>query len=115
MLNRLFINHVLTKPDNVAKAIYMSYKGISPVIANEIVYRSGVSKDNTDALSLAEKDELFKGSKLIIETEKAATYCEGCKKTYETVKYGRKCPYCGSDETYLLYGNEVYIKEIEAE
>ena len=35
--------------------------------------------------------------------------------TYETVKYGRTCPHCGSGETYLLTGNECIIKEIEAE
>ena len=27
----------------------------------------------------------------------------------------KTCPYCGSGETYLLYGNECVIKEIEAE
>lgn len=62
-----------------------------------------------------EKDELFKGAPLKIEVMPAVTFCESCKKTYETVKYGRTCPHCGSPETYLVTGNQFEIKEIEAE
>ena len=40
--------------------------------------------------------------------------CEDCGKTYETVKYAKICPYCKSENTYLIQGNEVQIKEIEA-
>ncbi|MBQ3951200.1 MAG: hydrogenase maturation nickel metallochaperone HypA [Oscillospiraceae bacterium] len=54
-------------------------------------------------------------SELKLETIPAVTYCDGCGKTYETVKYGRECPYCRSGETWLLTGNECVIKEIEAE
>lgn len=43
----------------------------------------------------------------------AVTYCEECKKQYETVKHGRVCPYCGSEKTYLLTGNECSIKELK--
>ena len=60
------------------------------------------------------KSELMNGSELKIETIKAVTYCEDCKKTYETVKYAKVCPYCKSENTYLIEGNEVQIKEIEA-
>ena len=42
------------------------------------------------------------------------TYCEDCGKTYPTVQYAKICPHCGSDKTYLVTGNEVSIKEIEA-
>ena len=54
-------------------------------------------------------------SELRIETIPAVTWCDSCKQTYETVKYGRTCPLCGSGETWLLEGNECIIKEIEAE
>ncbi|MDY3096003.1 MAG: hydrogenase maturation nickel metallochaperone HypA, partial [Eubacteriales bacterium] len=37
------------------------------------------------------------------------------KKEYETVKYGKICPYCKSERTYLLRGNEVMIREIVVE
>lgn len=54
-------------------------------------------------------------STLEIERVKAVTWCDGCRKEYETVTYGKKCPYCGSEETWLVKGNECIIKEIEAE
>lgn len=60
------------------------------------------------------KFTLLKESELRIETLPAVTFCEGCEKTYPTVEYGKKCPYCGSDCTYLVAGNECNIKEIEA-
>jgi len=54
-------------------------------------------------------------AELRLETIPAITWCDSCKKTYETVKYGKICPYCQSEETWLLQGNECVIKEIEAE
>ena len=54
-------------------------------------------------------------AKLIMETIPAVTHCDGCGKNYETVTYGRTCPHCGSEETWLIQGNECIIKEIEAE
>lgn len=61
------------------------------------------------------RSELMLDSELVHETVKAVTYCEDCGKTYETVKYAKICPYCKSENTYLLEGNGVQIKEIEAE
>ena len=60
------------------------------------------------------RSPLMDGSALINETVKAVTFCEECGKTYETVKYAKVCPHCGSENTYLLEGNSVQIKEIEA-
>ncbi len=51
--------------------------------------------------------------KLIINEIKAFTKCTSCNKEYETVKYGRICPYCNSNKTFLVCGNEVLIKKIE--
>lgn len=62
----------------------------------------------------ADKNELLCGSELKIEEIPAITYCEDCKHTYCTVEYGKTCPNCGSGHTYLLQGNQVMIKEIEA-
>jgi len=58
---------------------------------------------------------VLKDSELVLETIPAVTFCNSCKKTYETIKYGKECPYCHSGETWLLHGNECIIKEIEAE
>ena len=61
------------------------------------------------------KHPLLTDAELKMEVLPAVTHCDGCQKTYETVKYGRICPYCGSRETWLITGNECIIKEIEAE
>ena len=69
----------------------------------------------TDAWKWASnRTELMKDSELIIETLPAVTFCEDCKSEYETVTYGKICPQCGSEHTYLLKGNEFMIKEIAA-
>ena len=62
-----------------------------------------------------QKHPVLRDCELILETIPAVTWCDGCKRTYETVKYGRECPYCHSPETWLLRGSECVIKEIEAE
>ena len=62
-----------------------------------------------------EHSSLLGDSILKYEMLPAVTWCDACKKTYPTVKYGKTCPYCGSGETWLQSGNEMNIKEIEAE
>ena len=62
--------------------------------------------------AVAKKSDILKETSLIIEDIPAITYCEDCAKTYETVKYAKICPYCGSEHTYLEQGNEFLIKEI---
>ncbi len=64
--------------------------------------------------SVKKKSVHLQNAALKIETIPAVTFCEDCKSTYETVKYGKTCPSCGSGNTYLLRGNEINIKEIEA-
>lgn len=56
----------------------------------------------------------MKTAELKIDSLPAVTLCEDCKTEYETVRYAKICPHCGSDHTYLLRGNEYNIKEIEA-
>lgn len=60
------------------------------------------------------KETVLKDAKLMIEKIPAVTYCEACEKTYETVKFGKICPYCKSERTYLLQGNEFILKNIVA-
>lgn len=60
------------------------------------------------------KFPLIEHADLKIETLDAITYCEDCKQKYATVTYGRICPYCKSEHTYLICGDECNIKEIEA-
>ena len=60
------------------------------------------------------KEPLLVNSKLTIEITKAITTCNTCHKEYETVKYGKVCPYCQSEDTVLKEGNGFEIKEIKA-
>ncbi len=62
----------------------------------------------------AAKHDFMKEAELKVETIPAVTYCEDCHAEYETVKYGKTCPNCGSEHTYLLRGQEINVKEIEA-
>lgn len=60
------------------------------------------------------KTEYFKETELKVEELKAVTYCQNCGKTYPTMEYKKICPYCQSDNTFLVTGNEYNIKEIVA-
>ncbi|MCF0137136.1 MAG: hydrogenase maturation nickel metallochaperone HypA [Oscillospiraceae bacterium] len=58
--------------------------------------------------------EHLQETELVVEKLEAITYCEDCGKTYPTMEYAKICPYCKSEHTYLVQGNEYIIKEIEA-
>ena len=60
------------------------------------------------------RSQHMQGAELKIDIIPAITFCEDCRQEYGTVEHGRICPYCGSENTYLLQGNEFTIKEIEA-
>ena len=62
----------------------------------------------------AAKEGLVSGSELRIEVLPAVTHCGGCGQDYPTVAHGKTCPHCQSGDTWLLTGNEVNIREIEA-
>ena len=78
---------------------------------------SGILHDYlTDCWNWARKKEpLLEQAELIIETIPAVTFCENCGHNYETVKYAKICPACGSDHTYLMTGNEFLVKEMAVE
>ena len=61
----------------------------------------------------ADREDMLRGCELKINPIAAVTHCDGCGGEYGTVQYGKICPHCGSDRTWLLRGNEVEIKEIE--
>lgn len=62
----------------------------------------------------ASKHPVLEGCTMKIESVQAITHCEDCKSDYDTLKYGRTCPYCNSENTFLLQGNEFFIRDIEA-
>lgn len=62
----------------------------------------------------ADKEDLLRGSELIVEEAPATTVCNACGKTYPTVAHSKVCPHCGSDDTVLLTGDQVELTSIEA-
>ena len=69
----------------------------------------------TDAFDWAKKKTRFaQDAELEMIIIEGRTYCENCGETYRTTEHGKKCPYCGSHETYLLTGDQVIIKDIAA-
>ncbi len=99
---------------------------------NDIARENGVTKINSVTVEIGEvstvvpylfedcwnwavkNETVLFGAKIIIEKIDAVTHCDGCGKDYPTVEHGRICPYCKSERTYLLTGNEIIIKQIEA-
>lgn len=105
--------HILKEAEDVAKANNVSE--ISAVVL-DIGEVSGIVNDYlVDCWNWAKKKtDALKNSELKINTIKAKTFCEDCKKEYDTIRYGKVCPFCKSDRTYLVVGNETIIKEIHA-
>lgn len=91
-------------------------KHIHKVVMNIGEVSTVVPEYLTDCWNWAVKKEpLLTDSQLQINIIPAVTYCENCKQEYPTVQYGKTCPHCSSERTYLICGNEVEIKEIEVE
>ncbi len=108
------VMHLAKTLDELAEEQHITKIGAVTLQVGEV---SGIMTDLfTDAWDYFKvRHPVLTESELHLETIPAVTFCEGCQKTYETVKYGRICPHCGSPETYLVTGNECIIKEIEAE
>ena len=58
------------------------------------------------------KHDFLTDCEMVVEPIHARTHCDGCSEDYDTVAHGRTCPYCGSEHTWLITGNEINIKEI---
>ncbi len=105
--------HVIKTVEDVAKEQELSK--VSKVVLEVGEVSTVIPEYLEDCWKWAcKRSELMKESELVHETIPAVTYCEDCKQTYETVKYAKICPYCKSENTCLIQGNEVQIKEIEA-
>ncbi|MBR1758144.1 MAG: hydrogenase maturation nickel metallochaperone HypA [Lachnospiraceae bacterium] len=106
--------HIIDSIEEVAKENEVSH--VSKVVL-EVGEVSAIVNDYLeDCWNWAvKKHPIMTDCKLEIRDIPAITFCEDCKQTYETVKYGKTCPYCQSGHTYLVQGNEANIKEIEVE
>ena len=108
------ITHVAKVIEGLAEENHLTKIGSVTLEIGEV---SGIVTDYFEDCwkFFSRKHPLLEGSALKLEIIPAVTFCEDCKQEYETVKYGRTCPHCGSGHTYLVTGNECLIKEIEAE
>lgn len=59
------------------------------------------------------KETVLKDAKINIQVVSAVTHCESCGENFPTVENGKICPHCKSEDTFLLEGNGIYIKQIE--
>lgn len=70
-----FMESVMTKPVSISKAIYTSFTGISPVIANEICFRASIDGDMpVDSLDADGKKHLFHNFTWLMEDVKNHSY-----------------------------------------
>ena len=70
-----FTDIILAKPMDIAKALYTSLTGFSPVMSNELVYISSLSdKNSTKELSEMEKLHLYRNFTRIMEQVKEASF-----------------------------------------
>ena len=78
---------------------------------------SGVVKEYfLDAFKwFIKKSQYMKECELEYVSIEGISYCQDCKKTYPTTKFGKECPYCHSPRTYLVSGQEVKIKDIQVQ
>ncbi len=96
----------LAKQNNVKQVLELTL---------EVGEVSGVVKEYfVDAFDWAKKrTEYMKETKLNYVTIEGISYCQDCKEAFKTTAYGKKCPHCGSDNTYLVTGREVSIRDIK--
>ena len=70
-----FFAQIGSKSTKLAKALYTSYTGISPVIANEVVFRSGLNAEMSgNALSELEMLHFYKTFSYFMEDVKTAAF-----------------------------------------
>ena len=70
-----FFETALKKPESVSKAIYSTYTGISPAMANEICFRAGLDGDfSTSSLKEEEKLHLYHNFDWLISDIKEADF-----------------------------------------
>ncbi len=70
-----FFETALKKPESISKAIYSTYTGISPAMANEICFRAGLDGDfSTSSLKEEEKLHLYHNFDWLISDIKEANF-----------------------------------------
>ena len=104
--------HIIDTLEEVAKENDVTQ--IQSVTIDNGEVATGILHYLTDCWGWAiKKKPMLTDCEMKVEILPAVTWCDGCKQEYGTVAHGRICPYCGSEKTWLLKGNELNIKEVE--
>ncbi|HCF49246.1 MAG TPA: hydrogenase maturation nickel metallochaperone HypA [Syntrophomonas sp.] len=62
------------------------------------------------------QEELFKDAELLIEEREICCQCQQCQQQYVAEMPSRLfCPYCGSSDTQMLTGRELFIEFYEGD
>ena len=104
--------HVIKQIEQLAKE--QNVKEVKELTL-EVGEVSGIVKQYfVDAFEWSKKrTEFMKDCKLNLIILEAISYCEDCKDTFPTVKHGIHCPKCGGENTYLVTGRDVSIRDIK--
>lgn len=88
-----FVEQILKKPCSVAKAIYTSLVGFSPIIATELAYRSGLdADDSTAALTQADVERLYDVFRSLLQDLSDGNFSYGIYYDPVTGRAKRICP-----------------------
>ena len=61
----------------------------------------------------SQNEPLLKKCEMLCEGIRMQSKCKDCVKTFDTTKFGKTCPYCSGENTIILQGMELTIKQIE--
>ena len=97
-----FLDSAMTKPLPIAKALYTSFTGVSPVVANEICHRASIDGDmSVDSLTPDAKKHLYHNFAWLMEDVKEHRYEPNIiTRGREPVEFScfRLTEYVGSDD-----------------
>ncbi len=105
--------HLIDMVENLGKENDLTHVGSVTLTLGEV---SGVLPDYLqDCWKWAvSKTDIMKECELKIDAVEAVTLCNSCNQEFPTVANGKTCPHCQSTDTYLVRGQEMELKEIEA-
>lgn len=92
-----------TQPGKLIKNIKLSIGELARVDVDELIELFPIASQGTCAESAA----------LLIEREAISVKCIECEKVSDVSAGNMNCPLCGCEDTQLLSGTEMLLKELE--
>lgn len=92
-----------TQPDKLIKNIKLSIGELARVDIDELIELFPIASQGTCA----------ENAELIIEREAISIKCIPCEQISDVSMKNMNCPICGSENTQLLAGTDMLLKELE--